>query len=248
MLATLAAAAVGVLLAAHDTQPRNPVHDTQPRNPARLKGVFLWCDCGTGARSTEVFPSGRPNETRTVSVGAPLPNWIDWGRPVKTVSWRCDGMGRGRGEATKEATLPRASRWWTVSLPAPLAGGLPTHPIGCAPAAHGATGKPHFATWAEGSAKEGPASSSVVFATGEGRPSVPKDYACVKIPTLLATQKRTLLAFAEARIASCSDGAQTDLIVKRSSDQVRLRPLTVLPPLFLPAPLLSASPLPSYSS
>eukprot|EP01051_Picozoa_sp_SAG22_P030172 SAG22_NODE_11562_length_479_cov_0.771053_1_plen_82_part_00 len=81
MLAGLAAAAAaGVLLAAHDT----------PRNPARLKGVFLWCDCGTGARSIEVFPSGRPNETRTVVVGAPLPNWIDWQRPVKTVSWRCD--------------------------------------------------------------------------------------------------------------------------------------------------------------
>jgi hypothetical protein len=75
------------------------------------------------------------------------------------------------------------------------------------------TGRPHIANWQESAEV-----TSVVFATGEGPPSVPKAYACIKIPVLLATQKGTLLALAEARVGSCSDGAQTDLIVKRSTD------------------------------
>jgi len=174
-----------------------------PRNPTRVQGAFAWCDCGSGARGVELWPEGTRNESRRVEASAPLPNFIDWQRPVGRVSWRCDGA-----DTVKDIALP-AQRWWTTSLPAPLAGGLPTHPVGCAKQA---TARPHFASWAEGSE-----TTSVVFATGEGPPSVPKPYACIKIPVLLHTQRGTLLALAEARLGSCSDGAPTDLIVKRST-------------------------------
>lgn len=62
-----------------------------------------------------------------------------------------------------------------------------------------------------------------VFPAGEA------GYFCVKIPDLLATQKGSLLAFAEARIGSCSDFAHTDLVMKRSEDGGKTwGPLTVL--------------------
>jgi len=43
-------------------------------------------------------------------------------------------------------------------------------------------------------------------------------YFCIKIPYLFVTFKGTLLAFAEARMISCSDYTWTDLVYKRSED------------------------------
>lgn len=53
---------------------------------------------------------------------------------------------------------------------------------------------------------------SVVFSRGEG------GYYCIKIPSILITSKGSLLAFGEARLFSCGDYTQTDLVYKRSTD------------------------------
>ena len=250
-------------------------------NPARLSGGFHWCECGTGSSSLQIWPTGDVYKTHRIKVGAPLPNWLDFGVPVKSVStyirslttarfpgasltdcfcfpaWLCDGM-------TKEmqVTLPEPSRWWTASLPVPLANGLPTHPTLCPQQRH--TGRAHIgeytrtphqsvvsrdisdrqrayvqptgksrspsAVWSSPRARAYPPSPRPVRTTTTkqltqldtqgclDRLLVVVD-ACIKIPVLLATHAGTLLALAEARVSSCSDGAQTDLIVKRSTDQ-----------------------------
>jgi sialidase-1 len=46
-------------------------------------------------------------------------------------------------------------------------------------------------------------------------------YKCFRIPSIITTQKGTLLAFAEARKNNCSDAGDIDLVVKRSEDQGR---------------------------
>lgn len=46
-------------------------------------------------------------------------------------------------------------------------------------------------------------------------------YACFKIPTLLKTDKGTLIAFSEARQPGCDDFDRTDLVYKRSMDEGR---------------------------
>lgn len=51
-----------------------------------------------------------------------------------------------------------------------------------------------------------------VFTRGEN------GYYCIKIPSLTALQDGSLLALGEGRRESCSDGAWTDLIMKRSKD------------------------------
>ena len=56
---------------------------------------------------------------------------------------------------------------------------------------------------------------SIVFTRGEN------GYFCIKIPSILTTSKGTLLAFGEARLLSCSDYTQTDIVYKRSLDQGR---------------------------
>ena len=53
---------------------------------------------------------------------------------------------------------------------------------------------------------------SIVFTRGES------GYFCIKIPSILTTSKGTLLAFGEARMYSCSDYTQTDIVYKRSVD------------------------------
>src|SRR5688572_21726052 len=54
--------------------------------------------------------------------------------------------------------------------------------------------------------------SSVVFVPGG-------EYASMRIPALVTTKKRTLLAFCEARIGTASDWADMDMLMKRSTDQ-----------------------------
>ena len=53
---------------------------------------------------------------------------------------------------------------------------------------------------------------SIVFTRGEN------GYFCIKIPSILTTSRGTLLAFGEARMFSCSDYTQTDIVYKRSLD------------------------------
>lgn len=43
-------------------------------------------------------------------------------------------------------------------------------------------------------------------------------YACFRIPSIITTNKGTLLAFAEARRTNCGDAGDIDLVVKRSED------------------------------
>ncbi|CAF4148827.1 unnamed protein product, partial [Adineta steineri] len=52
----------------------------------------------------------------------------------------------------------------------------------------------------------------VVFPHGEA------GYNCTRIPSILTTSAGTLLAFGEARMFSCSDYTQTDIVYKRSLD------------------------------
>jgi sialidase-1 len=53
---------------------------------------------------------------------------------------------------------------------------------------------------------------TIVFTRGES------GYFCIKIPSILTTTKGTLIAFGEARLYSCSDYTQTDIVYKRSFD------------------------------
>nr|WP_229858818.1 sialidase family protein [Streptomyces poonensis] len=43
-------------------------------------------------------------------------------------------------------------------------------------------------------------------------------YACFRIPAVVRTVEGTLLAFAEGRVLNCGDAADTDVVVKRSTD------------------------------
>ena len=54
--------------------------------------------------------------------------------------------------------------------------------------------------------------TSIPITSGEG------GYYCIKIPVLVLTANRTLLAIGEARMRSCSDFAWTDLVMKKSYD------------------------------
>ena len=54
--------------------------------------------------------------------------------------------------------------------------------------------------------------SSIVFEPIEGQ------YASMRIPALVATQKGTLLAFCEGRVTSASDWSDMDLLMRRSTD------------------------------
>ena len=56
---------------------------------------------------------------------------------------------------------------------------------------------------------------TVVFTRGEN------GYFCIKIPSILTTTRGTLLAFGEARMFSCSDYTETDIVYKRSLDNGR---------------------------
>ena len=53
---------------------------------------------------------------------------------------------------------------------------------------------------------------TVVFARGEA------GYYCIRIPSILTTARGTLIAFGEARMYTCGDTTQKDIVYKRSSD------------------------------
>ncbi|CAF0755347.1 unnamed protein product [Adineta ricciae] len=62
------------------------------------------------------------------------------------------------------------------------------------------------------SVKNSLGNDTIVFTRGEA------GYFCIKIPYILTTAKGTLLAFGEARLFSCSDYTETDIVYKRSLD------------------------------
>jgi sialidase-1 len=53
---------------------------------------------------------------------------------------------------------------------------------------------------------------TIVFSRGEA------GYYCIRIPSILTTSKGTLLAFGEARMYTCNDDTQIDIVYKRSLD------------------------------
>ncbi len=65
--------------------------------------------------------------------------------------------------------------------------------------------------------------SSTVFTSGES------GYTCIRIPTIIKANNGMLLAFAQGKYGSCSDFADSDMILKRSTDGGRTwGPLQVL--------------------
>lgn len=174
------------------------------RRPERQSGTFKWCECGTGTQYITLEPSTVTNNTTALAVNVtPFEGnpWLPW--RTRSITWRCDG-----GKGTFEHRAAHDS-WWAVVLPKPLSNGEPTKPLLCS----ALTGQAHVSAWTEG---ETPA--SVPFTTGVGLPTLPREYACIKIPVLFHTATGTLLAFAESRMGSCSDFAWTDLVVRRSHD------------------------------
>eukprot|EP01047_Picozoa_sp_COSAG01_P026528 COSAG01_NODE_1712_length_9409_cov_4.588077_8_plen_333_part_00 len=189
-----------------------------PRNPTRTSGAFRWCECGTGTRYITVTPDGDSTRAVRVAPFAPSP-WLPW--RAHSISWLCDG-GSTRYEFTAPAPAGIGAgrngsslAWWSALLPTPLSNGEPTKPLLCR---RPATGQAHVSTWAAASGPAGGDNNviSVPFSTGVGPPTLPRKYACIKIPVLFHTAAGTLLALAESRMGSCSDFAWTDLVVRRS--------------------------------
>src|ERR1039458_5947611 len=52
----------------------------------------------------------------------------------------------------------------------------------------------------------------ILFHSGEG------SYFCFRIPSLVVTSKKNIIAFAEARRTNCADWDQIDMVTKRSDD------------------------------
>ena len=64
-------------------------------NPVRVASTFEWCDCGKGLHNVTVWPGSDKSKQRTVSPSSTNePVWIDFGSPVATMGWRCDGMDK----------------------------------------------------------------------------------------------------------------------------------------------------------
>jgi len=179
-----------VLRKAADHAPSPP----PPLNPARHASTFEWCDCKTGMREIRVWPADNRSQELLIPRGAGAPVWMDWGRPTSKVSWLCDKMSD-----VQTTTFDTPMSYWSVQ-----------HSVkskGFWPECGSDTGRLRFVGWQQADYR-----TSVPYTSGES------GYYCVKIPVLLRTANRTLLAFAEARVESCSDFATTHLVVKRSED------------------------------
>ena len=169
------------------------------RNPARAGWSADWCDCGTGLNYVMVWPGQDKSQAVNVSRNSEdtddsmPPLWVKWPTPVSTVGWRCDGMASDQ----QSVNIGVRMAWWTLSRNARR------KPFPCSKK----SGRLQWAGWTSESY-----TTSVVYSSGEG------GYFCIKIPVLLQTHTGNLLAFAEARRASCSDFAWTDLVVKSSAD------------------------------
>ena len=161
-----------------------------PPSISRSSATYDWCDCSLGTTSITVWPLNQ-KKTDSVVVTAGTPHWIHWNTPVSSVGWNCGGTS-----ADQKSVLVAPLSQWSVQLLSSEKG------IGC----NKKSGRLHFANFNHTN------HSSVVYSSGEN------GYACIKIPALLRLMSGRLLAFAEARMVTCSDFAWTDLVVKRSDD------------------------------
>jgi len=163
---------------------------------SRASATYDWCDCSTGVTTITVWPLSNTNKSQAVTITKGPPLWIQWNEPVSEVGWSCGGT-----TADQKSTLPTSLTTWSIQLSSEKKG------LGCN---NKMTGRLHFANFNK---KKG---HSVVYSSGEN------GYACIKIPVLLSLQPSgRLLAFAEARMITCSDFAWTDLVVKHSDDAGR---------------------------
>lgn len=169
-----------------------------PTGQQRLEWSYEWCDCRTGRTNVTVWPAGDESQAVVItlspatSVIAQPPHWLRWDRPTDELLWTCGGM-----KTVQRTVLKTAADLWSLTF---------TVQSKIAPCGS-ASGRLHFASWGAASYR-----TSVPYTSGEG------GYECIKIPVLLLTANRTLLALAEARKNSCSDFAWTDLVIKSSRD------------------------------
>ena len=163
---------------------------TPPPSIARTSATYDWCDCRTGASYITIYPTHNKTNAVQINTSTTAPVWLQFSQPVHELTWVCSGS-----TTEEHSTLPAQSTWSIQVL-------VKKKGLGCGQP----TGRLHFASWASAPGQ------SVVYSSGE------HGYACIKIPVLLALQSGRLLAFAEARMVTCSDFAWTDLVMKTSDD------------------------------
>jgi sialidase-1 len=161
---------------------------TPPPSISRSDATYDWCDCNTGNNVT-IWPINNKTEAVNVSSGAPV--WIHFEQPTSKIAWSCHGM-----TTNQQSSLNVSLNIWSVQLLPQKKG------FGC----EKTSGRLHFVNWKHSKGQ------SVVYSSGEN------GYACIKIPVLLRSISGRLLAFAEARMITCSDFAWTDLVLKTSDD------------------------------
>eukprot|EP00928_Gymnodinium_smaydae_P039255 TRINITY_DN26849_c0_g1_i1.p1 TRINITY_DN26849_c0_g1~~TRINITY_DN26849_c0_g1_i1.p1 ORF type:complete len:607 (+),score=67.53 TRINITY_DN26849_c0_g1_i1:40-1860(+) len=171
-----------------------------PGNVSRDKTWYEWCDCHKGLNSLVVWPDDDHSEAVTISMSRSQTLlahvWIKFPRAAKKISWKCDG-----GMAAASSNVKVAENQWLDLL------FFIQEKDGFLDACRKDTGRLHFNLWSPT-----PHVSSVPFVTGT------EGYACFKIPSMLATQAGSLLAFVEARTPGCDDFDRTEVVYKRSTD------------------------------
>lgn len=174
-----------------------------PPGYARGTTSYEWCDCGTGLASVDVSV----NSSAPVRVLTDNTTWVRFEDPTSTVSWTCSASASAHDTVPYRGKLspPREvvpTDVWGVQLT------RENKPFPCGKP----TGRLRFNSWDAITANDTALATSVPFVSQQA------GYACVKIPSLLRTTRGTLIAFAEARRANCSDFARTDLLFRRSLD------------------------------
>ena len=163
---------------------------TPPPSISRSSATYDWCDCATGLKSLTIWPL--TNKTAAITIQPGPVAWIHFKTPTSQIGWTCNGMTT----TTQQSKLDIPLHIWSVQILPKKKG------IGCSKT----SGRLHFANW---NTTKG---QSVVYSSGE------QGYSCIKIPVLLHLKSGRLLAFAEARMITCSDFAWTDLVMKSSND------------------------------
>lgn len=170
--------------------PAPTTSKTPPPSIARSSATYDWCDCSLGTSFITVWPL--ENKSASVQIQPSAPLWLEFNQPTRSIGWSCNGGGTNN----QHSSLSVAQKIWSIQLL------VQTKGVGC----NAPSGRLHFANWNRTQGQ------SVVYSSGE------HNYACIKIPVLLALHSGRLLAFAEARMVTCSDFAWTDLVVKSSDD------------------------------
>jgi hypothetical protein len=164
-----------------------------PSGWERVNTTYEWCACGQISNVT--VWDGLQREVASVSENETL--WLNFSQPQAQVLWSCnDALVR------KSREFPVASSLWEVQL---------TRSVRRTCAGPLRTGRVRLNLWQ-------PVKDAQFLQTSVAFSSQSEGYACAKIPVLLRTANKTLIAFAEARKENCSDFAQTDLVYRRSMD------------------------------